>query len=114
MPTLLDVYLSCISDHGLTFPAVSYLQNLRSTVALTAGRGRGKSAALGLSLAAAVAYGYANIFVTAPSPENLRTLFEFVLKGFDALEYREHADYSVVQSTNPDLNKAVVSACITP
>lgn len=46
-----------------------------------------------LSLAAAVAYGYANIFVTAPSPENLRTLFEFLLKGFDALDYKEHADF---------------------
>ena len=112
---LLGVCLSCVSlTTDLLFSAVSYLQNLRSTVALTAGRGRGKSAALGLSLAAAVAYGYANIFVTAPSPENLRTLFEFVLKGFDALEYREHADYSVVQSTNPDLNKAVVSAHHAP
>ncbi len=26
---------------------------------------------------------YSNIFVTSPSPENLKTLFEFVLKGFD-------------------------------
>ena len=33
-------------------------------------------------------------------------------QGFDALEYREHADYSVVQSTNPDLNKAVVRILI--
>lgn len=31
---------------------------------------------------------YSNIFVTAPSPENLRTLFEFVFKGFDALDYQ--------------------------
>ena len=30
--------------------------------------------------AGALALGYANIFVTAPSPENLRTLFEFVFK----------------------------------
>ncbi len=77
---------------------------LRSTVALTASRDRGKvcgrewlrvdvvliagcpvlsptqSAALGLAIAGALALGYSNIFVTAPSPENLRTLFEFVFK----------------------------------
>ena len=60
-------------------------KTLRSTVALTAGRGRGKSAALGLAIASAVGYGYANIFVTSPSPENLKTLFEFVFKGLEAL-----------------------------
>lgn len=83
-------------------------RSTRVTVSLTAARGRGKSAALGLALAAAVDLGYANIFVTSPSPENLRTLFEFVLKGFDALDYQEHHDYEVVQSTNVDFNKAVV------
>mmetsp|Transcript_62876 Transcript_62876/g.124180 ORF Transcript_62876/g.124180 Transcript_62876/m.124180 type:complete len:1081 (-) Transcript_62876:105-3347(-) len=92
----------------LTFVEAASEKSLRTTVALTAGRGRGKSAALGLSLAAAIAYGYANIFVTSPSPENLRTLFEFVLKGFDALEYKEHIDFSVVESTNPELKKTVV------
>ncbi|XP_044254594.1 RNA cytidine acetyltransferase [Tribolium madens] len=83
-------------------------KSLRSTVSLTAARGRGKSAALGLSVAAAVAFGYSNIFVTSPSPENLNTFFEFVFKGFDALEYQEHIDYSLVQSTNPEFNKAIV------
>ena len=37
--------------------------------------------ALGLAVAGALALGYSNIFVTAPSPENLRTLFEFVTKA---------------------------------
>jgi N-acetyltransferase 10 len=83
-------------------------KTLRSTVSLTAARGRGKSAALGLSVAAAVAFGYSNIFVTSPSPENLNTFFEFIFKGFDALEYQEHIDYSLVQSTNPEFNKAIV------
>ncbi|XP_071453035.1 RNA cytidine acetyltransferase isoform X2 [Hetaerina americana] len=83
-------------------------KSLRTTVSLTAARGRGKSAALGLAVAAAVAFGYSNIFVTAPSPENLRTLFEFVFKGFDALEYQEHIDYDLLQSTNPEFNKAIV------
>ncbi|CAH3162773.1 unnamed protein product, partial [Porites evermanni] len=83
-------------------------KTLRSTVTLTAARGRGKSAALGLALASAVAFGYSNMFVTSPSPENLNTLFEFVFKGFDALEFQEHLDYELVQSTNPEFNKAVV------
>ncbi|XP_067044164.1 RNA cytidine acetyltransferase-like [Acropora muricata] len=83
-------------------------KTLKSTVTLTAARGRGKSAALGLALASAVAFGYSNMFVTSPSPENLHTLFEFVFKGFDALEYQEHLDYELVQSTNPEFNKAVV------
>ncbi len=38
--------------------------------------------------AGAIALGYANIYVTAPSPENLRTLFEFVFKGLDACNYQ--------------------------
>lgn len=92
----------------LTFIEGISEKTLRSTVALTAARGRGKSAALGLAVAAAVAYGYSNIFVTSPSPENLKTLFEFLFKGFDALQYAEHLDYDIVQSTNPDFNKAIV------
>lgn len=81
---------------------------LRSTVALLAARGRGKSAALGLSVAGAVAVGYSNIFVTAPSPENLKTLFEFIGLGLQALEYKEHIDYDVAQSANPEFKKAVI------
>ncbi|XP_066492263.1 RNA cytidine acetyltransferase isoform X1 [Tiliqua scincoides] len=83
-------------------------KTLRSTVALTAARGRGKSAALGLAIAGAVAFGYSNIFVTSPSPDNLHTLFEFVFKGFDVLQYQEHLDYEIIQSLNPEFNKAVV------
>ncbi|KNE69833.1 hypothetical protein AMAG_20056 [Allomyces macrogynus ATCC 38327] len=92
----------------LTFVEAIADKSLRATVTLTAARGRGKSAALGLAMAAAIAYGYSNIFVTSPSPENLKTLFEFVFKGLDALGYEEHLDYDLVQSTNPALNKAIV------
>lgn len=92
----------------LTFTDAIAEKTLRSTVTLTAGRGRGKSAAMGVAVAAAVAYGYSNIFITSPSPENLKTLFEFIFKGFDALGYADHADYSIIQSTNPDFNKAIV------
>ncbi|XP_053304561.1 RNA cytidine acetyltransferase [Spea bombifrons] len=83
-------------------------KTLRSTVALTAARGRGKSAALGLAIAGAVAFGYSNIFVTSPSPDNLHTLFEFIFKGFDSLQYQEHLDYEIIQSVNPEFEKAVV------
>ncbi|KAF7251716.1 RNA cytidine acetyltransferase [Varanus komodoensis] len=61
-------------------------KTLRSTVALTAARGR------------------------TPTffPDNLQTLFEFIFKGFDALQYQEHLDYEIIQSLNPEFSKAVV------
>ena len=92
----------------VTFVEAIAEKTLRSTVALTAARGRGKSAALGLAVAAAIAHGYSNIFITSPTPENLRTLFEFIFKGFDVLKYDEHLDYDIIQSTNPSFNKAIV------
>lgn len=92
----------------LTFVDAIAEKTLRSTVTLTAARGRGKSAALGVAIAAAVAHGYSNIFITSPSPENLKTLFEFIFKGFDALNYQDHLDYNIIQSTNPEFNKAIV------
>lgn len=92
----------------LTFVDAIAEKTLSSTVTLTAARGRGKSAALGLAIAAALAHGYSNIFVTSPSPENLKTLFEFVFKGMDSLGFEEHLDYDIQQSTNPDFNKAIV------
>lgn len=39
---------------------------------------------------------YSNIFVTAPSPENLKTLFDFVCKGINALEYKVLSYYLVL------------------
>ena len=65
-------------------------KSLKQTISLTAGRGRGKSAALGISIASAIVYGFSNIFVTAPTPENLKSVFEFLFKGLDALNYKEH------------------------
>jgi N-acetyltransferase 10 len=83
-------------------------KQLNATVALTAGRGRGKSAALGLAIASAVAHDYSNIFVTSPTPENLKTLFEFVKKGLDALGYEETLDYEFVRTGNEEWGRAVV------
>ncbi|GMH06651.1 hypothetical protein Nepgr_008491 [Nepenthes gracilis] len=101
----------CTLDQGkavITFLDAILDKMLRSTIALLAARGRGKSAALGLAVAGAIAAGYSNIFITAPSPENLKTLFEFVCKGFDLLEYKEHIDFDVVKSSNPEFKKATV------
>nr|XP_027198330.1 RNA cytidine acetyltransferase-like [Dermatophagoides pteronyssinus] len=92
----------------LKFIDVISEKTLTSTVSLTASRGRGKSAALGLAIAAAIAFNYSNIYVTSPSPENLKTLFEFILKGFDAVSLKEHLDYDIIQSTNEEFNKAIV------
>lgn len=36
-------------------------------------------------------------------------LYNFIhVIGFDALGYQEHLDYGLVQSTNPEFNKATV------
>ncbi|TDG40653.1 hypothetical protein AWZ03_012925 [Drosophila navojoa] len=88
-------------------------KQLKPPMSLTAARGRGKSAAMGLAIAAAISFGYVNVYVTSPHPENLITLFEFVLKGFDALEYQEHADYTIIRSTNADFKKAIIRINIT-
>lgn len=61
-----------------------------------------------MSIATAIASGFSNIFVTAPSPENLKTLFEFVFVGLEALGYKENQHYEIIQSTNPDFNNSVI------
>ncbi|KAL5080431.1 hypothetical protein RYX36_008852 [Vicia faba] len=91
----------CTLDQGkavITFLDAILDKKLYGTVATFAARGRGKSAALSLSIARAIAVGYSNIFVTAPSPENLRTLFEFICKGLGVLDYKEHEHFDLVKS----------------
>ncbi|PWN18549.1 DUF699-domain-containing protein [Microstroma glucosiphilum] len=83
----------------LTILDILSSSSLSSTVSLTAARGRGKSALLGLAMAASIAHGYSNIFVTSPSPENLKTLFEFLFKGLDVLGYEEVSDWSLQRGT---------------
>lgn len=75
--------------------------------AVTASRGRGKSAALGLCISAAIHSGFSHILVSAPSPENLKALFEFVIKGLDALEYKQNLHYEVIKGVD-DLANCVV------
>lgn len=83
-------------------------KTLKSTVSLTAGRGRGKSATLGLAIAAAIGHHYSNIYITSPSPENLRTLFEFVLKGFETINLKQHLDYELIYSLEENQSKTIV------
>jgi len=61
-------------------------------VSITSARGRGKTSTLGLALAAAIHLGFSNVFVTAPSPENIQTMWEFILNGLKALNYKEFED----------------------
>ena len=91
----------------MTFLDAISEKTLRSTVALTAARGRGKSASIGICLAGAISYGYSNIFVTAPSPENLKAVFEFLQIGLKALKYVEHMDYETLQEHRGDAGKMV-------
>lgn len=83
-------------------------KSLQATCSITAARGRGKSAALGLAVAGAIGFGYTNIFVTSPAPDNLKTLFEFVVKGLQTMGMEEHADFELLHSTNPQFGKALV------
>ncbi len=83
-------------------------KSMRVTVSINAGRGRGKSSAMGLAIASAIVFGYSNIFVTAPSPENLKTFFEFVVKGLIALNYREHKDFEIQQGVEEPFKNNII------
>ena len=56
--------------------------------------------------AGALGLGYSNIFVTAPSPENLRTLFEFVFKARGAA-CRRHPKATHASPTLPNSPRAL-------
>lgn len=50
--------------------------------------------------------------MTSPAPENLKILFEFILKGFNALDYQDHMDYDIHYSSNDHKEKNVVQLTI--
>lgn len=83
----------------LTFLEKLQDKTFRNTVAVTAARGRGKSAAIGMAIAGAVAIGLGSIAITAPHPENLKALFDFVLKGLEALGFHEHSEYTIFRAS---------------
>ncbi|KAI6203059.1 RNA cytidine acetyltransferase [Aphelenchoides besseyi] len=88
-------------------------RSFKAIASITAARGRGKSAALGLTVAGAISLNFTNIFVTSPSPENLKAVFEFLLKGFEGLGLKEHADYEIVYSTKNDQRKTIMAINVT-
>jgi N-acetyltransferase 10 len=53
-----------------------------------------------LAIAGALQLGYSNIFVTAPSPDNLKTLLDFVCIGLELLDFKERQDFERVYSSN--------------
>jgi len=110
---ILKAIIDCCKTHDQANALMKFLDVIQEkswnhTLSMTAARGRGKSAALGLAIAAAVAYGYPNILVTSPHPDNLATLFKFVVKGFESLNYVAQQDFDLIQSTNPEFNKAII------
>lgn len=70
----------------------------KMVISLTASRGRGKSATLGLAVSKAVLNGYSNIFITSPSAENVKTLFQFIVVGLKFSGYEEGKDFQVVRA----------------
>jgi N-acetyltransferase 10 len=89
-------------------------KTMQSTIALTAARGRGKSAAMGLCLAGAVSLGYSTICVTAPEPENLVSVFDFICRGLQALKYQEHMDYTLMynKASGREATKQIIAVHI--
>ena len=66
---------------------------------------------MGIAVAAAVAHGYSNIFITSPSPENLKTLFEFIFKGFDALVRSKWASTPTCDSPTDMRSLGIYGSC---
>lgn len=84
-------------------------RSMKATASITAARGRGKSAALGLAIAGAISLNFTNVYVTSPSPENLKALFEFLIKGFEALGLKEYTDYEIQYSQGNEKRKCIVA-----
>lgn len=63
---------------------------------------------MGLAISSAVVFGTSNIFVTAPTPENLKTFFDFVIQGLIALNYKQHKDFEVQQGTEEPFKNCII------
>ncbi len=50
--------------------------------------------------------------MTSPAPENLKILFEFILKGFNTLDYQDHIDYDIQYSSNDHKEKIIIQLTI--
>jgi N-acetyltransferase 10 len=63
---------------------------------------------MGLAISSSIVFGFSNIFVTAPSPENLKTFFEFVIKGLISLNYTEHKDFEIQEGTEEPFKHHII------
>ena len=63
---------------------------------------------MGLAISSAIAFGYSNIFVTAPSPDNLSTFFEFVICGLKSLNYQEKQDFEIHYGDDQDTKNLII------
>lgn len=62
---------------------------------------------MGFGLALALAKGISNIYVTAPSPDNLVTFFEFCIKGLELLGFKANLHFEVVKSAEKETNTVI-------
>lgn len=70
----------------------------RSIFSIQAGRGRGKSVALGLTITRAIQLKFSSIYISAPALENVKVLFDFLIKGLNAIGYIKYKDFKIVYS----------------
>ena len=87
-----EIYDLCLTNEQILVLKTleEMLKKRKWSMVLRANRGRGKSAALGLATASLIASKKArrkikDILVTAPEPENVQTLFEFAMRGLEAV-----------------------------
>jgi N-acetyltransferase 10 len=111
-PTMIDRYTEPASETITKFAKTAdqerIIQDLlealstgkKTMFAITAGRGRGKSATLGLTISAVLSQ-YPNTFVTSPGPENLKTFFQFVVKGLLFKGLKEGTDFEITRASSP-------------
>jgi N-acetyltransferase 10 len=62
---------------------------------------------MGFGLAAALAKGLSNIYVTAPTPENLKTFFEFTVIGLEALGFQRSLHFEVIKEGDKSTDSVI-------
>lgn len=64
-------------------------------VFLTASRGRGKTVGLAFAICGAMLLNCSCIYVSAPTPQNLNILFEYLIIALEKLGYKKNLDFNV-------------------
>ncbi|KFM57636.1 N-acetyltransferase 10, partial [Stegodyphus mimosarum] len=112
-----DAILSALLSHCqtadqaklvITFMDILQKRAFHANISVSSPKGRGKSAALGLAIAGSLALNYSNIFISSLHYDNVKIIFRFLFKGLDALNYKEDEDYDLIESVNPQFNKALI------